>query len=382
MKRLLLAVALLGFAAPSAAQSLLSESGFGYPLVGIDARSRALGSVGVGLGGPSISPTDPAAAADVIATSVVFSGLTSWVDVSTPDGDSDFTTSRFPLLGVSYPIEGVGVASVTFSSLLDASWENTTSSVIDVAGGGEAQIRDIFESQGGVAALEFGFAKRFGRIAAGARVGRYTGSARRTLTRVYDSVTVGAPIVPFQTGGRWDYSGFTGIAGVSASIGSSIFVSGSLRIGGTLEATPSEDTSSPGGDLSLPAELRAGGSILLAPELVATLGASFADWSGTDETGQTAWEFGGGVEWTGSRIVGKEGAWRLGLRRAALPFRPAGADSAVETAFTGGLGIEVLQSEAGVLGSIDLAFEFGQREFGAVQEDLLRSTLTVRLAGF
>jgi hypothetical protein len=199
---------------------------------------------------------------------------------------------------------------------------------------------------------------------------------------VYDSVSVGAPIAPFQTGGRWDYSGFTAIVGASASVGSTIFLSGSLRVGGDLEATPSEDTRSPGGTLSLPPELRAGGSVLLAPELVATLGFSFADWSSTDATGQTAWELGGGIEWTGSRILGKNGAWRVGARRSTLPFRPAGADSAVETVFSGGVGLEVLQSEAGVLGSIDLALEFGQRGLGSVSEDMLRSTLTVRLAGF
>ena len=39
----------------------------------------------------------------------------------------------------------------------------------------------------------------------------------------------------------------------------------------------------------------------------------------------------------GSRILGKNGSWRLGARRSTLPFRPAGADSAVETVFPPGV---------------------------------------------
>jgi len=384
MRRILGVALLLVLGGPEAAgaQSLLSVDGFGVPIYGLNGRARALGGIGVGLGGAAILPTDPAAAADVIASSLVFAGSSSWVDVAQGEVSSDFQTNRFPLIGASYPVSDLGVLSVTFGSILDQTWEDRRSSVLSIEGGGQAFVTDVFESDGGISALEVGFARRFGRIAVGARAGRYTGSLDRTLTRVFDSVTVGSGVPPFQTGGRWEYSGFTGTIGASASIGSQVFVSGSVRLGGDVDATASRGTEEGDASVGMPTEYRAGGSFLLAPELVANAGFQYADWAGTDATGRSEWRVGGGFEWTGSRILGKEGAWRVGAQRTQLPFLPEGSGSANETLFSGGFGLELVQSEAGPIGWFDFALEFGGRSFGDVSEDILRSTLSVSIAGF
>ncbi len=381
-RALVVAAALLFMAAPVQAQSLLSVDGFGFPQTGLTGRARALGGIGLGIGGARLSSVDPAGAADMIASSIAFTGSTSWVDVTQGDASSDFSTTRFPMIALSYPAGSYGVVSVGFSTLLDQTWQDERASTVDIGGGGEAFVRDIFESEGDVSALEVGWARRFGRIAVGARGGRYTGSLRRSLTRVFDSVTVGSGVPPFQTAGSWDYSGFTGIVGASASIGSQTFVSGSVRLSGELDAIASEATDSDDETISMPADMRVGASFLLAPDLVANAGFQYADWSETDETGQASWRVGGGVEWTGSTILGKDGAWRLGAQRARLPFAPEGVEDATETLFSAGLALQLVQSEVGPLGWFDFTLEFGGRSFGNVQEDIVRSTLSVSLAGF
>lgn len=383
MKRILLAllVASLGAPAGATAQSLLSAEGFGIPLYGLSGRARALGGVGVGLAGVSISQVDPSASADADAPILTFTGMSSYVDVTQGDATSDFSANRFPLVAASYPAGKWGVISLTFGSLVDQTWEDVQASTVDIGGDGEAFVRDVFESEGGVSALEFGVARRFGSLSVGARAGRYTGSIRRTLTRVFDSVTVGSAVPPFQTGGRWDYSGFTGTLGAALDLGEQAFLSGSIRLGGDLSATASPDTESPSETVTMPTKIRVGGSFLLAPELVGNAGFSYADWSSTDPTGQTEWSVGGGVEWTGSRILGKDGAWRIGGHRTQLPFLPGGADSANETIFSGGLALELVQGENGTLGWFDFTLEFGSRSFGVISEDIVRSTLSVSVAG-
>jgi len=379
---LLLAGALLFLATPVEAQSLLSVDGLGFPQVGLTGRARALGGIGAGLGGARLSVVDPAAAADMIASSIAFTGTSSWVDATENEASSDFSTTRFPMIALSYPAGSYGVVSVAFSSLLDQTWEDQRSSTVDIGGGGQAFVRDLFDSEGSVSALEVGWARRFGRVAVGARGGRYTGSLNRSFTRVFDSVTVGSNVPAFQTGGQWDYSGLTGIVGASASIGSQTFISGSIRVGGEVDATATEGTDAPDEAISMPSDMRVGASFLLAPDLVANAGFQYSDWSEADEIGRAGWRFGGGVEWAGSRILGKDGAWRLGAQRAQLPFVPEGSEDATETLFSAGLALELVQGETGPLGWFDLTVEFGGRSFGNVQEDVVRSTLSVSLAGF
>ena len=43
---------------------------------------------------------------------------------------------------------------------------------------------------------------------------------------------------------------------------------------------------------------------------------------------------------------------------------------------------ELVESDQGSLGWFDLSLEFGSRSFGAVSEDIVRTTLSVSVAGF
>ena len=63
----LIALALQAPPARAAAQSLLNASGLGLPIEPLDARSRGLGGVPVGLFGASVLPTDPVAGVVALA---------------------------------------------------------------------------------------------------------------------------------------------------------------------------------------------------------------------------------------------------------------------------------------------------------------------------
>jgi len=98
-----LAVGLLLVGAGGAsAQSLLGLGGLGVPLDALDARSRALGGVAVGLGEPSILPSDPAAAADLRTPGISLTFLPTTLDVESSIAESTASGSRFPLIGIGY----------------------------------------------------------------------------------------------------------------------------------------------------------------------------------------------------------------------------------------------------------------------------------------
>src|SRR5690606_1596176 len=77
--------------------------------------------------------------------------------------------------------------------------------------------------------------------------------------------------------------------------------------------------------------LAAGASGRLAPGLVAVLGGRWAGWSSAAaafsdaDAAADAWEVGGGLEWTGTRALGRPFPIRLGGHYGKLPFRVQGA---------------------------------------------------------
>ena len=85
------------------AQSLMSSEGLGLPLDAVDARSRALGSFGLGLFGPAVLPLDPAAAADLIVPELTFSFKQNWVKLEGV-GTETARGAEFPLIGLAYPV--------------------------------------------------------------------------------------------------------------------------------------------------------------------------------------------------------------------------------------------------------------------------------------
>ena len=380
--------AALAVAAPMSAQSLYASRGLGLPLISTDARALALGGIGVGLTGADFSLVDPSAAAGITVPGVAFSFQSSWADAEEDGVASDFSGTRFPFLSLGYPTS-FGTVTVAIGTVVDQRWIATSTEQIDLDGAGRTGVvTDRFESDGGISSVRLGLARTLpGGISLGAQVGRNIGDVSRIFTRSFDSLDVGAPVPDFTAGGRWSYRGWTAAIGASASLGSVLRVGGSYTWSSELDALPDEGTEGAEGSFGLPAELRVGATATLSPELRIIGGLQSSTWSSADEDlsvggARDILSWGGGLEWAGASVLGKPSSLRLGYRAAELPFTTDGATDPTETAFTGGLGMDLLTSGEVLLARLDLALERGLREAGTFEERFWRFSTSVRVSGF
>lgn len=388
----LLVGALLGLAAPAPvhAQSILGAGGLGFPLEPVDARSRGMGSLGIGLFGTALLPGDPAAAQALTVPVITATYQPSWSSYSFGGPERDVSTSRFPLMGVAYPVGALnGMASLTFASFLDQNWAVEQEGSVEI-GGEPVDVVDRFDSEGAVSALRLGWAQQVHeRLDVAGSVGTYLGDVRRTLTRIFDAPGV----QPYEASSHWRFYGPTAAVGATWDPAELVRLAGSVSWSGELRADATEDTDVPGRRIDLPTEYRVGVSGSLLPGITAHASASYADWSGAsgdpedpDDDGLDATtsgavsNVGGGVEWRGPGLLGRRFPLRVGYRRSELPFRFDG-EVPVESVFTAGIGLNLLELEELPLAAVDVAFEAGSREAGAFDESFRRATVSVRVGG-
>lgn len=377
-------------ATPVAAQSLLAAGGLGVPVDPVDARGRALGAVGPGMFGTAVIPGDPAASLDLTVPTATFSLQGSWLSIEDLSGaTSDDQGSRMSAVGIAYPVRGWGVASVTYGGVLDQRWilRRDQSLPLD-AGGADVNVTDHFVSDGGVSAARLGFARRLTpKVGVGAAVGVLTGSLARTYTRSFDTLTAVVPLKPFQSGGRWSYSGVTGTLGAVFDLARIVRAAATVTVSGKLEAD-SISGSAVAKEYDMPIELRAGISGTLAPGLTAMVSGSYADWSSTGDAfspstsvAGKATGIGAGIELDRGTLFGRPLPLRAGWHRVELPFGFDG-EQGRESAFVGGAGMYLVRAGSIPLAAIDLSVEKGSRTAGSFTEDFWRSTVSVRVAGF
>jgi hypothetical protein len=367
------------------AQSLLSAGGLGVPVEPLDARARGMGSIGTGLFGSHLIPTDPASALGLTLPTITASLQPSTGTVEQGGTSVSSAGSRFPLLAVGYPVQGRGVVTVTFGSYLDQRWRAETPGTLDLAGE-EVSITDHFDSDGGIAAVRVGWAQRVGgHVTVGVTGGLYTGQLRRTFVREYDGLSTGTVVEPTVVTGDWRMSAPTVGIGAQWDFQDFFRLAGSVNWAGTLEAERTDGEVAETREFDLPTEFRVGASAVLTPRLAFTAGAGYADWTAAGEaldggSARAIWSIGVGSEWDGPRIGARNVPIRLGYRRADLPFRFEASDP-TETLFAGGFGINFAQVENIPLARLDLSFERGSRTAGPLSESFWRTTLSLRLSG-
>lgn len=370
-----------------AGQSLFGSQGLGMPTEPLNARARGLGSVGVGLLGPTLSPTDLAAAAKILIPSVQFSLQPHWVDGELGDASVNTRGTRFPHIGVSYPVRWLqGVAVFHIGTYMDQRWELQESFVQEFRGV-SVPVNDSFESDGGVSTFQLGWAQRLGDdLSLGVGIGARMGSVVRRFTRTIEAE--GAfQVVPYRSSGEWQYFGVLASAGFQWDPVEFFRLGGSVVRSGDLEAEPTGGTEGQKVDFDLPTEYRVGASGILTPRLAVTAGFSFSDWSPSNDVldpGSVAgsvWSVGGGLEWTGPTLGVRNFPVRFGLRRSGLPFTFEGKNP-TEQVVSGGVGANLLPPSAGMMGAVDLAIERGTRDAGSLSESFWRATLTFRAGGF
>jgi len=378
----LLLVLAFGWTDEVSAQSLLNAGGLGYLTEPLDARFRGLGGGGIGLDGWYLLGTDPAAAAGLVLPSITatFQPSTSQVGDGLEAGGT-----RFPTLGVSYPF-GRHVLSIQFGSFLDQDWRSVEEQTLDLSGR-DVDAVDTFESSGSIGQARFGWATRISQsLAVGVSAGSFVGSTERRFTRELDPEQVGTDVDPFEAAGRWRASGIVAGASVRWSPSDLVTLGGGLEWTGDLSMDPVAPTEGGPRSYSMPLTLRGGGTFSLAPDLSLALSMSRADWSGVDAdldggaARDVAWSYGGGLEWGGATFLGRRAPFRVGYRSLDLPFHFQG-EAASESAFGGGLSLNLADTEVMPVARMGVSVERGTRTAGSLEERFWRTTVSLRLAG-
>ena len=384
---ILLGALFAAFLPHAQAQSLFGSRGLGLPLDPLDARARALGSTGMGLWGPSLNPVDLASAARIFLPSAQLTFQPQWVDGELDGSSSSTRGTRFPQLGLAYPVPAAnGTAFMHIGSFLDQRWEVVQSST-ELIGGDEVPVEDRFRSRGGVSTFQLGWAQRIGDdLSLGFGVGSRIGSVSRTFTRRLD-VEGDIQVVPYETGTEWQYSGLTGAVSFQWDPFEAVRFGGGVTFSQDLEAKPGDGSDSEKETFAIPTEYRLGASGILTPRLAITAGFSFADWKGSEggldseDVAGSVVNVGGGIEWAGPTLGPRNFPIRMGWRRGDLPFTYNG-ETPTENVFTGGIGLNLMPQGRGMIGAIDLGFERGSREAGLLTETFWRGTVTVKVGSF
>jgi hypothetical protein len=382
---LLLTLVCLSAAAPVSGQSLFNAAGLGVPIEALDGRARALGNVGVGLRGGSFIPTDPAALGRLVVSTGVMAAQPSWVDYESEQGVSGKVQgTRFPLLGIAYPLLG-GMMSVQVGSFLDQSYQATSVGEIDF-GLGPVPTTDEFEQDGSVSNLNFGFARMVGsQVSVGMTLGRYAGSVIRTLTRTYGDEQT-QDVDDYVEQGEWTYRGHSFTAGVAADLGPAVRASLSVQVPTALNAESTDETRGADRSYDLPIQYRVGASALVGSGLVVTGSMLLADWSGAQDdlvgVGRAANSnsLGLGIEFSRARLWGKDAPIRFGYRQTGLPFSFDDGGT-TERVIAGGFGLALSRSGGITLAGVDLAIERGRRSGGGLTENFWRATISLLASG-
>ena len=373
------ALALL--AAPAAqAQSGLSARGLGYPLEGLDARSRGLGGLTTGLPDPHLSLVNPAAAVGIPAAGLSVTFMGDEIQSVSAGRDETFTTARFPAIQLAFPVGERFVGTLGYAAVLDQNWSASRVDSLNLAGQ-RRQVQDFFLSEGGAAKLRLGAGYRLlPRVDVGVGLDIYTGAARDSLLRVIEGLPNQAPQGTDYT---WEGLGFS--AGARWR-GDAFSVSAAVTGGATLTAQ-AQDSGVVGKDYSLPLQADIGASARIAQQALVAVSARWAGWSAVEEdlaTGsggaRDVTQIAGGVEWEGIRFIGRPVPLRLGGRLSQLPFRwDESAEFVDERAVTGGIGVVF----GGGAATLDLSAERGWRggDSAGFDESFWRVSLSMALLG-
>jgi len=362
-------VGLLG-AIPASGQSLTWIRGLGYPMAATDARTEALGGLGLGLKGLSSPLTNPAAAAGVLRPGAVVAVAAVEQSAAIGSDEGSFGATRFPLIRAYYPMNGV-VLTAGYGGYLDQTWAVERAGEQD-AGGTMVSFRDFVRSVGGIGQFQVGAAVPVGsRLAVGAAVGAHTGDQRLQFQRLFDSTSLGqlerfaetrtikyfAPMA--QVGVRWDPAAM-------------LRVGASFTWAGTLSA---DSVSGPAvsREYDLPLQAALGASAYLSPGLLATVSGRWSGWSSVGEVPGTAmqggavaaghdtWEVGGGLELDNpSSRATRTFPIRLGAQYRQLPFT-FGDELPSEWFIGGGLGMRIGATPENPLVRADLTVQRGER---------------------
>ena len=384
----IVAALVLALAAPAttSAQSFLGFRALGVPVRAVDARSTALGNLGIGLARVEISATDPAASSRLLFPTVGVTMQPSWgtFDVGEQTGTS--RTNRLPLLGIGYPVTSVGsVVTASLSGHLEQRWVARRQSTVTL-NEVDVEVQDTYRNDGGTSVVRLGWAQRIGsRLSLGVSGGTYIGRLDRVFDRELDSLAVGGEVYSFREEHAWSYSGYLAAAGFNLDPHPLIHLAGAVEWSGNLSEAPQGETEGEG-LYTIPVRYSAGATGRLSPRLGFNVSGVYQDWTTSDGflagvTTGSKWSYGAGMEWEVVDGETRSLPVRFGYRRLAPPFRFESEDP-VESIWSVGVGLNLAKLEDNRFGWMDLAFERGSRQSAPLDERFWRATVTLGISRF
>lgn len=363
MMRPILRVSLAALASlplAAGAQGALGSQGFGYPTGQLGTGSLALG--GATAESDAASALNPAALASATRYSVYFQFEPEFRQTRGPGISDNSTTVRFPGFTGTFGYRRF-VAGVSFSTLLDRTWENTYSDS-QLVGGTMYESSLRAASNGAMNDARFSLAYWVNeRLQLGLGVHAIAGENRIEFGRAFpDSVGLGS-VGQVST---ISYSGRAVSAGVMTRPVKDLLVAASARFGGSLNAERNDVFMS---EAEVPSRYGVGLSWVGIPNTTLSMRFDRTAWSDLDGLGSDSVtvfdsnELGFGVDMAGPRILGAPSVARLGFRDRTLPFGVAG-DQVSERSFSGGVGVPFARGRA----QMDITLQRSLRKAAGLDE--------------
>lgn len=374
MRRLFLSAFLATVSAGSlAAQGALSLQGFGYPAGQLS--TRAAGTAGALAETDAGSPLNPASILSAGRTMFSFQVDPEFRQVKVAGSTVNTTTARFPVITAGTRMFTKGFVGVSFSSLLDRTWDASYEDSIAVAG---QLVRSTVASsvRGAVSDARLAFAWQFSeKLQAGLAVHALTGASHLRLARAFaDSAAFGA----LSQRTVLTFGGSAVSAGVVALPAPHLVVGASFRLGGAMHAHYGDTLVS-----SANVPNRYGASVTYdgIPGSQIALRVNHEQWTRLRSLGSSALEVNdvtevsAGVDFAGPKFQGLPTQVRLGARSRDLPFGWNGKTVSEQVLAIGG-GLPLARGWA----TLDVSLQRAMRKAGAVTErgTILSVGLSVR----
>jgi hypothetical protein len=332
-----------------AAQGNVSTQGFGYPTGQLSARTE--GAAGAFGEFDAQSPINPAAIASDRTVQIHFQYDPEFRTVTVGNTHEGSTTSRFPLAMISGPIWGHGAIALSWSTLLDRTFQVSQSSLIDnYTENTRDTLTSTIQSSGGINDIRLTTAWAFGSwLAIGGGLDVFTGE-NRLLQQVTVTDTIPNQYQQSQFKNTLSYEGVGASGGVTLRPVKWLGLAGSFRYGGNI--TVREGDSSTVARGLIPG--RWGGALLLNPlqGLLISARYDWEQWSRLSALGTGDLQAQNGGGWSvGADIEGpKLGnqryvTLRVGGGNRPLPYVLAGTPIH-ETDLSGGVGVPLLQQRS------------------------------------
>ena len=317
MRLILVALVAALVPASAGAQSFLGYRALGLPVGAADARAVALGNLGIGLPGVQLTASDPASAAALLFPTVSVSMQPSWGDFDLDGQTGTARTTRFPMIGIAYPVPSAqGTVTLSLSGHMELRWAGEQDRIVSL-GGLDVPVNDASRPTAAVRWRAWAGRRGWATVLAGGHRGHLRRQDRpgvRAHTRLAGR-RVGRP-------GRTKRTAHGSTAATPSRPGSrpirtiSFIWRGAAEWSGELKQKPRSQTEGDERAFSIPLRLSAGATGRLSERLHVNTSVAYQDWS-------TAQGFEAGVVSTEKLSYGR-GAGRFSSSAAKPAAFPCG----------------------------------------------------------